>query len=90
MFPALNLTKNGEIDKDLHMQYLDRAINDSIWLPIIKQSVSDCIDEVKRDQDTIVEQYEDPPMAIDRDECDVKFLAVVQCRSALIAAVSWI
>ncbi|KAG5677977.1 hypothetical protein PVAND_007689 [Polypedilum vanderplanki] len=79
MLNESKLIKDNDFDKDGVIKYIDTAIEDDRWKQIFKTSFQDCYKEVSDKFADIQKRYEDAPLNIKKDQCNVKFMAVKTC-----------
>jgi hypothetical protein len=73
------LIKDNDFDRDGVTKYIDAAFDDDKWKQIFKSAFQSCFKEVTEKLADIQKRYEDAPLNIKRDQCNVKFMAVKTC-----------
>jgi hypothetical protein len=79
MLDESKLIKDNDFDKDGVTKYIDAAFEDDKWRQIFKSSFQQCYKEVSDKLADIQKRYEDAPLNIKKDQCNVKFMAVKTC-----------
>lgn len=90
LFKELKLVKDGELDLDAADTYLDTAFQDKKWTEAYKIAAKICQNEVALKLKSIQSKYEAPPFNMNKDDCDVKFMAMYSCITLETFIVSWI
>lgn len=75
----LGLIKNGSIDEDAVLSYVDKTVDNDEWKSFYKVAVEVCLNEIDRTLSEIVKKLEDAPFNISRDKCNVKYMSLVTC-----------
>ncbi|CAO1368700.1 unnamed protein product [Diamesa serratosioi] len=75
----LGLIKNGNIDEDAALSYIDKAVDKDEWKTVYNVAVEVCLREMDKDLSEIVTKFEAAPFNITSDQCNVKYMSLVTC-----------
>lgn len=75
----LGLMKNGSIDKDAALSYVDKNLDNDEWKSVYKVAVEVCLKEIDKDLSEIIKKFEDAPFYIKSDQCNVKSMSLITC-----------
>ena len=75
----LGLIKNGSIDKDAALSYVNKTVDNDEWKSVYKVAVEVCSKEIDKNYSEIVKKFEVAPFNISSDQCNVKYMSLVTC-----------
>lgn len=75
----LGLIKNGSLDEDAMLSYVDKTLDNDEWKSIYKVAAGVCLNEIDKDLSEIVKKFQDAPYNISSEECNVKYMSLVTC-----------
>lgn len=73
------LNGQRDLDKTVLLKHVDDVVKDIAWKPVYTMAVTECFTEVNAELKDIIEEFEGPPYNIQRDQCNVKFVAFGTC-----------
>ncbi|CAO1350461.1 unnamed protein product [Diamesa serratosioi] len=75
----MQLAKFNDIDKNEVLNYIVEAPNDAAWKQIYGNAFEQCYNDINVRFSEVVTLFEFPPFNIRRDQCNVKFMALLMC-----------
>ena len=79
IFNELRITNNNDIDEPAIMNFFDDNVKEAIWKPIFKSTFQECMKEITSKMPIITKTMESAPFNIRKDQCNVKYIAMVMC-----------
>lgn len=77
----MNLVKDNNFDEDEVAKFIGKFLDDPAaeWTPLIKPIVSECQKKVNVKLADIVKKMEAAPFDVKKDQCNVKYGAILSC-----------
>lgn len=61
------------------MKFFDVNVKEANWKPIFKSTFNECLKDITSKMPIITKTLESAPFNIKKDQCNVKYIAMVMC-----------
>lgn len=79
MFKKLELTTENDVDMEKVDKFFGEAFDNQISAQHYKAAAQKCYEEITANFKKIQEKYEAAPFGLKKNECNVKFMAMMTC-----------